>query len=88
MTALPLGYHNIDCMELLKQLPDKSVDLAITDPPYGDGGGTWKRQDGSRFGGQFDRYKMEQVGGWFDRYKTHVSNEQEDNGRVSTAKKS
>lgn len=23
-----------DCYELIKQLPDKSVDLVITDPPY------------------------------------------------------
>ena len=50
-------YLNCDCMELLRQLPDKSIDLVLTDPPYGDGGGTWKRQDNSRFGGWFDRYK-------------------------------
>lgn len=88
MTALPLGYHNMDCMELLKQLPDKSVDLAITDPPYGDGGGYLE---------EARRFKVRRTvrplqdgtgGGRFDRYKTHVSNEQEDNGRVSTAKKS
>jgi len=24
-----------DCMDILKQLPDKSVDLVLTDPPYG-----------------------------------------------------
>ena len=24
-----------DCLELLKQIPDKSVDLILTDPPYG-----------------------------------------------------
>ena len=26
---------NADCMDILKQLPDKSVDLVLTDPPYG-----------------------------------------------------
>jgi len=26
---------NIDCLELLKSLPDYSVDLMLTDPPYG-----------------------------------------------------
>lgn len=26
---------NIDCMEGLKAIPDKSVDLIVTDPPYG-----------------------------------------------------
>lgn len=25
--------HNVDCLEGLKTLPDKSVDLVITDPP-------------------------------------------------------
>jgi site-specific DNA-methyltransferase (adenine-specific) len=27
--------HNIDCMEFMKDLPDKHFDLAIVDPPYG-----------------------------------------------------
>lgn len=26
---------NADCLEILKKLPDKSVDLVLTDPPYG-----------------------------------------------------
>lgn len=33
--------YNMDCMELLKNTPDKFYDLAIVDPPYGidmDGG--------------------------------------------------
>jgi DNA modification methylase len=34
-----------DCLELMKELPDKSVDLVLTDPPYGlnkkMSGGTW-----------------------------------------------
>lgn len=29
---------NRDCLEILKELPDKSVDLILTDPPYGIGG--------------------------------------------------
>ena len=29
--------YNMDCMEGLKQYPDKYFDLAIVDPPYGDG---------------------------------------------------
>jgi site-specific DNA-methyltransferase (adenine-specific) len=28
---------NADCMDILKQLPDKCVDLILTDPPYGIG---------------------------------------------------
>ena len=26
-----------DCLELMKQIPDKSIDCVITDPPYGIG---------------------------------------------------
>lgn len=29
-------FFNMDCMKALKQMPDKSVDLAIVDPVYGD----------------------------------------------------
>ena len=29
--------YNIDCMEYMRSLPDKAFDLAIVDPPYGDG---------------------------------------------------
>ena len=54
---LDYGFYNMDCMEGMKQFPDKYFDLAIVDPPYGDGGGQWKRQDKSRFGGVFDRYR-------------------------------
>jgi site-specific DNA-methyltransferase (adenine-specific) len=27
--------HHGDCLELMKDIPDKSVDLIIADPPYG-----------------------------------------------------
>ena len=30
-----LSLHHCDCMELMKQYPDKYFDLAIVDPPYG-----------------------------------------------------
>ena len=33
------GFYNMDCMEGMKQFPDKYFELAIVDPPYGDGGG-------------------------------------------------
>ena len=26
--------YNEDCMEVLKSLPDNSVDIIVTDPPY------------------------------------------------------
>ena len=58
---LDFGFYNMDCMEGMKEFPDKYFDLAIVDPPYGDGGGTWKRQDKSRFGGVFDRYRKDRL---------------------------
>lgn len=51
---LDFGFYNMDCMEGMKQFPDKYFDLAIVDPPYGDGGGTWT--NGTRFGERFQRY--------------------------------
>lgn len=27
--------YNVDCLEFMKTMPDKSVDLVLTDPPYG-----------------------------------------------------
>ena len=29
-----INLYNEDCMEALKRLPDNSVDLIVTDPPY------------------------------------------------------
>jgi len=26
--------HNADCLELMKEIPDKSIDLVLTDIPY------------------------------------------------------
>ena len=47
---------NIDCMEYMKTLPDKAFDLAVVDPPYGNGGGEFSSRNGTHFGGRFDRY--------------------------------
>ena len=44
------GFYNMDCMEALRAFPDNYFELALVDPPYGDGQGG----DGSgRFGGMF-----------------------------------
>lgn len=32
---LDFGYYNMDCMQGMKEFPDKYFDLAIVDPPYG-----------------------------------------------------
>ena len=34
-TNLDFGFYNMDCMEGMRQFPDKFFDLAIVDPPYG-----------------------------------------------------
>lgn len=36
---LDFGFYNMDCMQGMAEFPDKYFDLAIVDPPYGDGGG-------------------------------------------------
>lgn len=36
---IDFGYYNSDCVQGMKQFPDKYFDLAIVDPPYGDAGG-------------------------------------------------
>jgi site-specific DNA-methyltransferase (adenine-specific) len=34
---------NADCLDILKQLPDKCVDLVLTDPPYGTTACSWDK---------------------------------------------
>lgn len=36
------GFYNMDCMEGMKEFPDKYFDLAVVDPPYGLGGDGFK----------------------------------------------
>lgn len=50
-----------DCLELLKELPDKSIDLIITDPPYlleTDGAGMFGKK-ADNYGGE--RYVMKNI---------------------------
>lgn len=63
----------MDCMDALRNMPDNAFDLAVVDPPYGDGNTII---GGARFGG------------WFDRYKEAEPSAQAEPGRSSTAKKS
>lgn len=37
---LDFGFYNMDCMDGMREFPDKYFDLAIVDPPYGIGIGT------------------------------------------------
>ena len=50
------GLYNCDCIEAMREYPDKYFDLAIVDPPYGSGGvEDWEKK--TRFGPRFDKYK-------------------------------
>lgn len=52
---LNFGFYNMDCLEGLKEFPDKYFNLAIVDPPYGGAGDA-----GSR-GRRFDKYKQDDL---------------------------
>jgi site-specific DNA-methyltransferase (adenine-specific) len=57
-----LTFYNCDCMELLKETPDKYYELAIVDPPYG-----IKRDTGFvGFGGFGEPIARKQYKGWGD----------------------
>lgn len=58
----------MDCLEFLREQPDKSFDLAVVDPPYG-GANDLSINGGGRFGERFDRYKCSRTGGtWAGKY--------------------
>jgi len=42
--------YNVDCLEFMRTLPDKSVDAVITDPPYGIGKDGQKKSSGGHGG--------------------------------------
>ena len=41
---------NEDCIETMKRMPDKSIDLVLTDPPYGIGMSNLKRLGNTNLG--------------------------------------
>lgn len=71
----------MDCLDAMRQMPDKSFDLAIVDPPYGGGGGSQfvqveRERDRERAGqtglvggnADYEHRKRSRFGGWFDKY--------------------
>lgn len=55
--------YNVDCMEYMKDIPDKYFDVSCVDPPYG-GGGADNEYKGSvvgRFWGRFEKYHLGEV---------------------------
>lgn len=55
---LDFGFYNMDCMEGMKQFPDKYFDIAIVDPPYGAG-----FTENGGCSGWFEKYKPKPNGG-------------------------
>lgn len=67
-------------MDILKQLPDKCIDLVLTDPPYG-GGEKWLKASRSRFRGLFDKYEIKATrsgGTWSKKYQKGNLTEEQD----------
>lgn len=77
---LDFGFYNMDCMEGMKEFPDKYFDLAIVDPPYGDARGG----AANRFGERFERYINPQ--NWKRRKMGEASVEQAGNGQRNSEK--
>jgi len=50
------GLYNCDCLEAMREYPDKYFDLAIVDPPYGSGGVEEWDKTGRTGGGYFKKY--------------------------------
>ena len=82
-----IHFENRDCVEAMKEFPDNFFDLAIVDPPYGDGSqsvNVERERTYNRFGGRFDKYKNPE-GGWHGKQKYHLGTptgkEQQTTGR-------
>ena len=85
---LDFGFYNIDCMEGMKQFPDNYFDLAIVDPPYGDGGGA-HGSDKTRAGSEERSTVIDHLhSSQRKRERERRSHEQAEHGRASSAKKS
>lgn len=74
---LDFGFYNMDCMEGMKEFPDKYFDLAIVDPPYGGGNNEYDATR-KRYGGWFSKYfdkeiEVERTGGtWAKKYGNNI----------------
>jgi len=56
-----------DCIEIMKGIPDKSIDLIVTDPPYGITKSDWDKVPGKEYFDEIFRISKEQLffGGQF-----------------------
>ena len=85
----------MDCLDAMRQMPDKAFDLAIVDPPYGGGAGSQfvqvERERESRptglVGGHedYEHRKRSRFGGRFDKYHIGGQDGRDVVGQVSDA---
>lgn len=62
---LDFGFYNMDCMEGMKEFPDKYFDLAVCDPPYGICYDTKARQNaGKKSSGAAAPKRFYHASGW------------------------
>ena len=74
MTKIILGNSVIyqgDCMKVLMQMPDESVDAIITDPPYSSGG-TWNNVRQQNTGSKYTNATTWTSGGLLKTFKNFV----------------
>ena len=86
----------MDCLDAMRQMPDKAFDLAIVDPPYGGGAGSQfvqlereRERAGTTglVGGHedYEHRKRSRFGGRFDKYHIGGQDWREVGGQVSDA---
>ena len=61
--VLDFGFYNMDCMQGMKEFPDKYFDLAIVDPPYGLGD---RLVDGGHKKNPMEKYRKDYEGKRWD----------------------
>lgn len=59
------NFYNEDCLQAMKEIPDKYFDLAIVDPPYGIGFGEFNRTNKDAKGNRYKANKYKS-GKWDD----------------------
>lgn len=82
----------MDCLDAMRQMPDKAFDLAIVDPPYGGGAGSQFVQveragPTGLVGGHadYEHRKRSRFGGVFDKYHIGGQDGRDVGGQVSDA---
>ena len=65
-----------DCLDILKQLPDKCIDLVLTDPPYGMSFQSNYRQD------KYARIENDNNLDWLDEWCEQINRVKKDNSHI------